>query len=254
MFAWPQRDAAAHWFSWQVLVLARDVLPPDNSVSEWKDEEQLAVVCKKLQKNGSKNNWAKLMRSEKGGRKGPPMYCIHHLSSWRAGLQPRAVPQLREQWCGQNWQWLECSAVFTEGLAAALIQRGQARGLWGMQVSAGPPELNEPNYSLSHRLGQKGSEKQLCFAIFPSKETMSCCLGSLEKLIIGLLQVLSKGEEPLPSKCSGRKIDTHRTKRYPYTGPFNSGYRISTDITMYHRWTKVSNGKWDLNEESQGKL
>lgn len=76
------------------------------AVSEWKDEKQLAVVCKKLQKNGSKNNWAKLMRSEKGGRKGPPMYCIHHLSSWRAGLQPRAVPQLREQWCGQNWQWL----------------------------------------------------------------------------------------------------------------------------------------------------
>lgn len=152
----------------QVLVLARDVLPPDSSVSEGKDEKQLAVVYKKkkLQKDRSKNNWAKLMRSEKGGRKRPPMYCIHH----GPVVQPRAVPQQqKEQWCGQNWQQFECSAVFTEGLAAALIQQGQARGPRGMQVSAGLPELNEANYSLSHRVGQKGSEKQLCFVFFPPR-------------------------------------------------------------------------------------
>lgn len=44
----------------------------------------------------------------------------------------------REQQCGHSWEPLACSAVFTEGLAAALIQWGQVRGVHRTQGAAGP--------------------------------------------------------------------------------------------------------------------
>ena len=68
---------------------------------------------------------------------------------------------------------------------------------------------------------------------------MRCCLGSLEKLIIAFLTALCLKRKSLChlNTVEGRKKDTglRSPKKYPYAGPFCSGYRISTDFTMYCR-------------------
>lgn len=164
-------------------------------------------------------------------------------------LQPRVSRLLSPICCGTR-----CSSN-TVGPSKGIA--GKARGCW-------PCSLMRLIISFPTELGRRAQKSNCVFPLSFWEENGGSSLDSWEKLIIAFLTelCLKRKRRCHLNTVEGRKADTSLRipKKYPYAGPFCSGYRISTGCTAGERTWQMGNGTWiksrelDQSKETPGKF